>query len=129
MNKADFDGVKTEILKQHSQRLGGPVVAPVGPSTLNYSQQICFIQPTLGKDPISNLIRTRTDPSTADSKSYAYEWVKGSAGEEKTFLGLLYMGALCILVSKPTGETLTRAAIKLKRYRNLRVERLRWKFG
>lgn len=47
MDKADINGVATQVLIQHYQRLGGQMEPSSGPPTLKGSKQVHSIYPSL----------------------------------------------------------------------------------
>lgn len=59
-----------------------------------------------------------------DIKPYAQEWVKLSGDGEKSFWNAL-PGSPCTVVPKPIGEVLMGAAIKLRKYRNASIDRIK----
>ena len=61
-------------------------------------------------------------------KANTQEWVKRSEDEEKKFLRFLDTGDTCTVVPTPAGEALTWATIRLRGYRNVRVDRIKTKF-
>lgn len=60
-------------------------------------------------------------------KANTQKWVKWSEDKDKKFLRFLDAGDTYTLVPKLVGEALTWATIRLKEYRNIRVDRIKVK--
>lgn len=61
---------------------------------------------------------------TEDPKPFAQELVKCSGCGKEKFPGLLDIGTSCTVVTESTGEDLTHVTIRLRKYSNVRVDKI-----